>query len=90
MAAAVLEKLDDNGVLQFGGDLLETGNDQVFAEADIMWLTRDVFAIVECKAWQSIGEKELKAIRQSLERGLITAVRPMPMSWLWPSRRRFG
>jgi hypothetical protein len=75
MAAAVLEKLDDNGVLQFGGDLLETGNDQVFAEADILWLTRDVFAIVECKAWYSIGEKELEAIRQSLERGLIAAVR---------------
>jgi hypothetical protein len=75
MAAALLEELDDSGVLQFGGDLAPVGQDAPFAEADILWLTKDEFAIVECKAFSEIDDARLAEMSQALERGMLASVR---------------
>jgi len=62
----------DAPLLTFGGDLLRIGEKQNFAEADLLWLSRDVFAIAECKCRYNRLD-DMEDIRASLNKNLETA-----------------
>jgi hypothetical protein len=67
--------MDESAALQFGGDLLPIGEQNAFAEADLLWLTRDAFAVIECKAFDRLDDAKRAEIQESLERGLVAALR---------------
>ncbi len=71
--ANVLYQIDRSALLTFGGDLLKIGEKKNFAEADLLWLSRDIFAIAECKCRYNKLD-DMEEIRVSLTKNLETAV----------------
>lgn len=71
--ANILYQIDRSALLTFGGDLLRIGENENFAEADLLWLSRHVFAIAECKS-RYYKLYDLEEIRVSLSKNLEAAV----------------
>jgi len=74
--ASILYQIDRSALLIFGGDLHGI-NDEIcesrnFAEADLLWLSRNVFAIAECKCRYNKIDNIVE-IQDSLNRNLRTA-----------------
>jgi hypothetical protein len=78
MAAAMIDQMDDSALVAFGGNLLRDAASQPFAEADLLWISRTVLGVVECKSFGTVDEAVLKDeqfrdISESLERGVNAA-----------------
>lgn len=66
MVAHLLRCIDYSGYIQFGGDVLRETEATPFVEVDLLWLTDEVFAIAECKAYRTVGEDQLTEFETSL------------------------
>lgn len=75
MTAALLRQVDYSSFIQFGGDLLETGEKSNSVEVDIFCLSKSSFIIAECKSEHDLNEIKLTKIKTSLEKTINTAPR---------------
>jgi len=67
-AAANLRAIEPAGALQFGGDVFGEGESINAAEVDLVLLSADTLALVECKAWSRLDGAYLNKVEVSLRR----------------------
>jgi hypothetical protein len=67
-AAANLRAIEPAGALQFGGDVFREGERTNAAEVDLLLLSADTLALVECKAWSKLEGDSLSEVEASLKR----------------------
>lgn len=77
MTADICSRVRSSGAIHFGGDLTRSGEDNRFAEVDLLWLTHDVFAVAECKSYREINDKGLQEIQASLYKTVYDVATPL-------------
>lgn len=73
MTAGVLRQLDRSAIVQFGGFLTRSGEDDPFGEVDLISLSYRRIVVAECKDFFSVTEDKIAEVVDSLRSTLDTA-----------------